>query len=383
KQKILTAAEYNRKRAIYEYLKRLGENGKGKMKTSKEAAQLIFIDCAPYRARSIQYWANFWLQHNRLPVSRGTTTLLKFKEFVEQKLLANSGITKKKPITMKTAARWLNVLSIYYDGHERPDVVEYRKSFLDEIYSYEKYMAKYEGETMERIPPILESDDKEVILVTHDECIFYSNDGKRGVWAKSGELPLRKKGNGRSIMVSEFLLEECGRLKLNIQQHQENPFIPEEVRVYLQPGKDREGYWTSEHLINQIKTKVIPIFETLFPNCIALFAFDNSSNHAAFNPDALHQSMVNENGKPKGMKQVLIERGLWRNGLNADCQLCKDKVDDILGAAKRYARENCDYSWSSLQRVVPAALESVDTKMIRKFARKTWRYMDLYRNGIT
>ncbi|PKB93644.1 hypothetical protein RhiirA5_247291, partial [Rhizophagus irregularis] len=148
---------------------------------------------------------------------------------------------------------------IYYDGHERPDVVEYRKSFLDEIYSYEKYMAKYEGETIERIPPILESDDKEVILVTHDECIFYSNDGKRGVWAKSGELPLRKKGNGRSIMVSEFLLEECGRLKLNIQQHQENPFIPEEVRVYLQPGKDREGYWTSEHLINQIKTKAIPI----------------------------------------------------------------------------------------------------------------------------
>ncbi|CAB4481750.1 unnamed protein product [Rhizophagus irregularis] len=251
-QKILTAAEYNRKRAIYEYLKRLGENGKGKMKTSKEAAQLIFIDCAPYRARSIQYWANFWLQHNRLPVSR-----------------------------------------IYYDGHERPDVVEYRKSFLDEIYSYEKYMAKYEGETMEQIPPILESDDKEVILVTHDECIFYSNDGKRGVWAKSGELPLRKKGNGRLIMVSEFLLEECGRLKLNIQQHQENPFIPEEVRVYLQPGKDREGYWTSEHLINQIKTKAIPIFETLFPNCIALFAFDNSSNHAAFNPDALVANKMN------------------------------------------------------------------------------------------
>jgi hypothetical protein len=54
-----------------------------------------------------------------------------------------------------------------------------------------------------------------------------------------------------------------------------------------------------------------------------------------------------------------------------------------LGVAKRYARENCDYSWSSLQRVVPAALESVDTKMIRKFARKAWRYMDLYRNDIT
>ncbi|CAB4490380.1 unnamed protein product [Rhizophagus irregularis] len=91
---------------------------------------------------------------------------------------------------------------------------------------------------MERIPPILESDNKEIIL---DEYIFYSNDGKRGVWAKSEELPLHKKGNGRSIMVSEFLLEKCGRLKLNIQQHQENLFISEEAptgprTIYIKVG---------------------------------------------------------------------------------------------------------------------------------------------------
>jgi hypothetical protein len=352
------------------------------------------------------------------------------------------------------------LIGTYYDGHERPDVVKYRKSFLDEIYSYERFMAKYEGENMERIPPTLGSGDKEIVLVTHDECVFYSNDGKREVWAKSGELPLRKKGNGRSIMVSEFLSEECGRLKLNAQQLQENLPIPKEARSYLQPGKDREGFWTSEHLIEQVKTKAIPIFEALFPNCIALFAFDNSSNHAAFKSDALvasrmnlkpgrkqpkmrntvfspnnqHQSMVNENGEPKGMKQVLIERGLWKDGLNADCQLCKDKIDDenrvdccarriislqpdflnqrsaleevILeaghkcifypkfhcelnyierywGAAKRHTRENCDYSWSGLQRIVPAALESVNIVTIRKFARKAWRYMDLYKKGIT
>jgi len=42
-------------------------------------------------------------------------------------------------------------------------------------------MALYEGENMERILPVLGSDDKEIILVTHNECIFYSNNGKRGV----------------------------------------------------------------------------------------------------------------------------------------------------------------------------------------------------------
>ena len=85
-----------------------------------------------------------------------------------------------------------------------------------------------------------------------------------GVWAKFRELPLRKKGNGRSIMVSEFLMEECGRLKLNSQQRQQNPSIPEEARAYLQSEKDREGYWTSEHLIEQVKTKAIPILKQFF-----------------------------------------------------------------------------------------------------------------------
>jgi hypothetical protein len=169
-------------------------------------------------------------------------------------------------------------------------------------------MAKYEGENMERIPLILEPNEKEIILITHDECIFYSNDGKRGVWTKSGELPLRKKGNGRSIMVNEFLTEECDRLKLNSQQRQENPSIPEEARVYLQPGKDRDGYWTSENLVEQVKTKAIPIFEAIFPNCIALFAFDNSFNHAAYSSDALVTSRMNL--KPEE-KQLKIKDSFW------------------------------------------------------------------------
>src|SRR3954453_13053451 len=103
------------------------------------------------------------------------------------------------------------MIGIYYDGHKRFDVVKYQVKFLEEIFQYEKYMAKYEGESMDRVPPVLKLNEKEIILVTHDECVFYSNDGKRGVWAKSGELPLRKKGNGRSIMVSEFLTEAYGR----------------------------------------------------------------------------------------------------------------------------------------------------------------------------
>jgi hypothetical protein len=377
-----------------------------------------------------------------------------------------------------TATRWLNILGysfqqhrqgIYYDGHERDDVIQYRKKFLEEMFEHEKYMSKYEGEAMNRIYPNLPEGKKERILVTHDECIFYSNDGKRGVWAKNGELPLRKKGNGRSIMVSEFLTEVDGRLRLQPDDVMKHPNIPKEARCYLKPGKNQEGYWTAEHLLEQIEYKAIPIFETLYPNCIAVFAFDNSSNHAVFRKDALVASRMNLKpggkqpimrdtyfgpdrqpqsmvfpathpdeklrGQPKGIKQVLIERGKWPpEGLILECKDCKEKIQDesrisccarqvlslepdflaqrgaieelikkaghecifypkfhcelnfierYWGASKRHARENCDYSWNGLQQMVPKSLDQVPLVMIRKFARKCWRYMDAYRKGIS
>jgi len=137
--------------------------------------------------------------------------------------------------------------------------------------------------------------------------------------------------------------------------------------------------------------------------------------------------------KPKGIKQVLFKRGKWRDGLRADCQLCKagdrnpNRIDccarriislepdfiaqkgalhEIIsiaghkcifypkfhcelnfiemywGAAKKFTRENCDYSWAGLQKTVPLGLDSVNLITIRKFARKAWRYMDIYRKGI-
>ena len=235
----MSFSEYNKKRAIFEYLKRLN-NGKGKINSSLEAAQIVFINPPSGKSRTIRYWASYWLSNKSIPISKqgkhkkfirliddediaekchlwirsqgGTTTPTKFKEFIEQNLLLDTGIMEKKSVSINTASRWLNVLGytfkqnrqdIYYDGHERPDVVKYRKKFLEEIFNYEKYMTTFDDETLEPIPPILSPDKKEIVLVTHDECIFYSNDGKRGVWVRDGELPLKKKGNWRCIMVEE------------------------------------------------------------------------------------------------------------------------------------------------------------------------------------
>ena len=52
------------------------------------------------------------------------------------------------------------------------------------------------------------------------------------------------------------------------------------------------------------------------------------------------------------------------------------------GAAKRYARMHCNYSWKGLRHVVPEALDSVSVKQIRRYARRSFRYMDAYRKGL-
>jgi hypothetical protein len=77
----------------------------------------------------------------------------------------------------KTARNWLNSIGFklgelgkgtYFDGHERLDVQIYRGKFLERMFnSYFPRMATYEGEGMERVPPTLSDDTKELILITH------------------------------------------------------------------------------------------------------------------------------------------------------------------------------------------------------------------------
>ena len=99
--------------------------------------------------------------------------------------------------------------------------------------------------------------------------------------------------------------------------------------------------------------RAIPIFEAIHPNCIAVFAFDNSQGHSMYASDALIAHKMNLNpggkqplmrattfngtrqemvyplnyhveslrGKAKGLKVVLEERGLWPGGrLLAKCK---------------------------------------------------------------
>ncbi|CAG8643272.1 1759_t:CDS:2 [Cetraspora pellucida] len=218
-------------------------------------------------------------------------------------------------------------INIYVDGHKRSDVVEYHRNFLDCMAQYELLMPDWSDDLMQQINPILPARERLHILVTHDESVFYANDGQKAFWTPIGKLPLCSKSAGGSIMVSEFLCDTIRQLRLdNVYQQQYNSFsfeqqIPTEAHCIIHPGNNHDGYWTISDMAQQLKNKAIPIFEAIHPGCIAVFAFDNSSNHAAFANDALEINYPD--GTPKGIYQVLEERGLAYPNLKKICSDCK------------------------------------------------------------
>ena len=100
-------------------------------------------------------------------------------------------------ISEKTARVWLKKLGlvpqsqkkgIYFDGHERSDVLEYRVVFLKKMGEYEQLMPIFEGDNMDQKNPFLPDGKKLHILVTHDECLFYSNDDRLIIWIPIGSV---------------------------------------------------------------------------------------------------------------------------------------------------------------------------------------------------
>jgi hypothetical protein len=347
-----------------------------------DASQIIAesIGAKPWRARLIRTWSNQFLKDGALPISRrGKHQKIKslmhdedihgllveylwskkcdvnvkdFKKHIEEELFPSIGIEEEKKISETTIRVWLRKLGwnhqklrkgTYMDGHERPDVILAREKFLEKISSFEKFMPTPSEDDITILnEPTLVPGETKHIMVVHDESIFYANDGKTTYWGPNSHAPLRKKGMGLSLHVSDFLTEVEGRLK----------FEEETACVIMKPGVNRDGWWTSEDLVDQIKNKAIPIFEKCFPDAVGVFAFDNATSHSCFANDALIATRMNlnpggsdkytfrdgvmpdgqpqkmhlEDGRQKGIKMILKERNLWPSSdkLIRVCEDCKN-----------------------------------------------------------
>jgi hypothetical protein len=143
---------------------------------------------------------------------------------VMQEKFLHSGISRPS-ISERTARRWLQRLNwrygamrngMYLDGHERDDVVVYRVGFVGRWKEYEKRFHTWDSNGVEHRPqnafPV-KGGRFRLILVTHDESVFYQNDSRKTHWIAGSSKPTPlPKGDGQSIMVSDFLTAEWGRL---------------------------------------------------------------------------------------------------------------------------------------------------------------------------
>ena len=138
-----------------------------------------------------------------------------------------------------TACRWMQQLGfsrvhhqkgIYFDGHDRDDVVAYRHEYLTNMKELDKKSITCFGNEPQVAP-----EEKPLIRITHDECTYYTNCDQSYFWADDHTNVLRQKSLGTSIMVSNFVDEVIGFLRDDRG----------EARVLLETS--REGYFTNEH----------------------------------------------------------------------------------------------------------------------------------------
>ncbi|CAG8486586.1 8750_t:CDS:2 [Dentiscutata erythropus] len=236
--------------------------GQGKMNASIQIAKMIW-NKGDYMSRCIRKWGDLYIKSGELlsyrqgkhkksislldddnflegcqewlrqqsPESRSPRAL---KMYIEETLLPKIGHTKDI-ISEKTCHTYMHALGykyderkkgVYYDGHERPDVVLYRKGWLERMFKYKKGMKDFTGDMLEVIvEPELEYGEKESVQVTHDECHFYANDGQRRIWTREDEDVLRSKHMGRSVMVSAFVCPCHRLLQLLEEQFLANPHV--------------------------------------------------------------------------------------------------------------------------------------------------------------
>lgn len=162
--------------------------------------------------------------------AHGQISPIKLQHEVNETIIPGLGLNLGKTTISENCARhWLKRLEyklttvkkgIYVDGHEQPDVVDYRKTFLNTIAENKHLWNMYSDKDLEIIQPTINPGTGEWkhIPVHHDESIFRSNELQQRVWATGGKMPLRKKGPGKAIHVSDFITEETGRLSLSEEQ---------------------------------------------------------------------------------------------------------------------------------------------------------------------
>ncbi|KAA8896893.1 hypothetical protein FN846DRAFT_993445 [Sphaerosporella brunnea] len=398
----------------------------------------------------VEYWRKTKLS------SSADGTLVKERQSVKK---AISSRACRKWLSEKAGLKWQDARKgLFQDGHEREDVVAYRQTvFLPTIESLQPsfipwsvwYTAILDAEEEYRLAGIPEkeysnqdpititpTDEHDIIPVYQDECTYNANDGRHQIWCSTYVTRTRP-----------------FRLGVKEGLHKDRYA----AQVQLECGGDT--WFNGELLRAQTILAAIPLFEAAYPGCKALFVFDNATIHLSYRDDALlaqnialnpgkgtnvrdtfdyrnnrPQKMTDADGKSRGLREILTERGLWRKGMRVQCHKSDGNVDPAClgrcthcargiisqeqdfrkqkseleeaiisrghlciilpkfhpetnpieyywGATKVFTRKNCGYSLSALRKTIPQAQSSIPRTRILKYFEKAERICQIYASG--
>lgn len=173
------------------------------------------------------------------------------KKYMDLELFPRIHLKVGRGILLATARRWLHAegfkytthkKGLYFDGHDRPDVVEYCQNvFLPSMKAYKPRLVRYEVGNVEKemIIPRMNYVERRLVLMPQDEMTSQANDIMPKMWVYKQQYKLRKKGPGRGIHQSDTIQSVTGWLKNGSQT--------------LEYGKNYEGYWTGELFVKQVR----------------------------------------------------------------------------------------------------------------------------------
>ncbi|KAJ7865737.1 hypothetical protein B0H14DRAFT_3442767 [Mycena olivaceomarginata] len=217
------------------------------------------------------------------------------KKYMEVELFPRISFKVGRGVSLRTARRLLqregfiyteHKKSLYYDGHERPDVVDDRQNrFLPAMAQHRHRLVEYKvGDVDVELDKVYDGKYvlRRLVLAPHDEMTAQCNDGPTKSWVLEGEQPLRKKGVGRGLHRSDVICSTVGYIL--------------DAGEELEYGKSYEGYWDGTKFMVQLKNKIIPAFEaTHGPGYQMLLMVDHSQGHCMYRLDALLVSRMNLN----------------------------------------------------------------------------------------
>ena len=164
----------------------------------------------------------------------------------------------------------------YVDGHEREDVVAYRKKvFLPKWKEIMDQMAVWDKDLKEHL---LSGERKRVIAWFYDESVFYAHDRrKKGWYHKDTSAKPYAKGEGASLMIANFVSADFGWLT--------SPDGKKSAQRLFKPGKNRDGYFSNEDIIEQADEAINILKE--YPEFDHVLIYDNATTHLKCAEDAL------------------------------------------------------------------------------------------------